>query len=33
MVYSLVATKPEIMRLREEETDLEGVADVTWRRA
>ena len=33
VVYSLVATKPEIMRLREEETDLEGVADVTWRRA
>jgi superfamily II DNA or RNA helicase len=33
VVYSLVATKPEIKRLREEETDLEGVADVTWRRA
>ena len=33
VVYSLVATDPEIKRLREEETDLEGVADVTWGRA
>jgi superfamily II DNA or RNA helicase len=33
VVYSLVATEPEIKRLREEETDLEGVADVTWGRA
>jgi superfamily II DNA or RNA helicase len=33
IVYSLVATDPEIKRLREEEADLEGVADVTWGRA
>jgi hypothetical protein len=33
VVYTLVATEPEIKRLREEETDLEGVADVTWGRA
>jgi superfamily II DNA or RNA helicase len=33
VVYSLVATEPEIKRLRDEETDLEGVADVTWGRA
>jgi superfamily II DNA or RNA helicase len=33
VVYSLVATEPEITRLRDEETDLEGVADVTWGRA
>jgi superfamily II DNA or RNA helicase len=33
VVYSLVATEPEIKRLREEETDLEGVADATWGRA
>ena len=33
IVYSLVATEPEIRRLRIEETDLEGVADVTWGRA
>lgn len=32
-VYSLVATDPEIKRLREEEVDLEGVADVEWGRA
>jgi len=32
-VYSLVATEPEIKRLREEERDLEGVAEVTWGRA
>ena len=33
VVYSLVATDPEIKRLREEEADLEGVAEVTWGRA
>jgi superfamily II DNA or RNA helicase len=33
VVYSLVATEPEIRRLHEEETDLEGVADITWGRA
>jgi superfamily II DNA or RNA helicase len=32
-VYSLVATIPEITRLREEEAELEGVADVFWSRA
>jgi superfamily II DNA or RNA helicase len=32
-VYTLVATEPEIQRLREEEQDLEGVADVTWSKA
>jgi superfamily II DNA or RNA helicase len=32
-IYSLVATEPEIKRLREEEKDLEDVADVTWARA
>lgn len=32
-VYSLVATSPEIQRLREEERELEGVAGVTWARA
>jgi superfamily II DNA or RNA helicase len=32
-IYSLVATDPEIKRLREEERDLEGVAEVTWGRA
>ena len=30
IVYTLVATEPEIGRLQEEEVDLEGVADVTW---
>jgi superfamily II DNA or RNA helicase len=29
-VFTLVATGPEINRLKEEETELEGVADVTW---
>lgn len=29
-IYTLVATEPEIQRLREEEQALEGVADVTW---
>jgi superfamily II DNA or RNA helicase len=33
IIYSLVATEPEIKRLREEEKDLEGVAEVTWGRA
>jgi len=33
VIYSLVATDPEIKRLREEEKDLEGVAAVTWGRA
>lgn len=32
-IYSLVATDPEIKRLREEEAELEGVAEVTWARA
>lgn len=32
-VYSLVATKPEIERLRAEEKELEGVAEVVWGRA
>jgi superfamily II DNA or RNA helicase len=31
-VYSLVATEPEIKRLREEEIELEGVAEVSWGR-
>lgn len=33
VIYSLVATEPEIDRLRKEEEELEGVADVTWARA
>ena len=33
IVYTLVATEPEIRRLREEEERLEGVATVTWSRA
>lgn len=32
-VYTLVATDPEIVRLKEEEADLDGVANVTWGRA
>jgi superfamily II DNA or RNA helicase len=32
-VFTLVATGPEINRLKEEESELEGVADVTWSRA
>lgn len=32
-VYSLVASSPEIQRLKEEERELEGVAEVTWARA
>jgi len=33
VVYTLVATGPEIARLKEEEAELEGVADVSWSRA
>jgi superfamily II DNA or RNA helicase len=33
VVYSLVATGPEIARLKDEERDLEGVAEVEWSRA
>lgn len=32
-IYSLVATDPEIKRLKAEEAELEGVADVTWAKA
>lgn len=32
-IYTLVATGPEIQRLRDEEERLEGVASVTWSRA
>jgi superfamily II DNA or RNA helicase len=32
-IYTLVATAPEIGRLKQEEEDLEGVADVEWTRA
>jgi superfamily II DNA or RNA helicase len=32
-VYTLVATSPEIARLKQEEGELEGVATVTWSRA
>jgi superfamily II DNA or RNA helicase len=32
-VYTLVATSPEIQRLRKEEHELEGVAEVSWARA
>ena len=33
LIYTLVATGPEIQRLKEEEERLEGVATVTWSRA
>ena len=33
VVYTLVATGPEIERLKQEESDLEGIAEVTWGRA
>lgn len=33
VIYSLVATEPEVKRLRMEEKELEGVAEVTWGRA
>jgi superfamily II DNA or RNA helicase len=32
-VYTLVATDPEVARLKKEEKDLEGVADVSWAKA
>jgi len=32
-IYTLVTTDPEIGRLRDEERELEGVAEVTWGRA
>jgi superfamily II DNA or RNA helicase len=32
-IYTLIASGPEIARLRQEEADLEGVADVVWSRA
>lgn len=32
-IYTLVATKPEIDRLKAEEEELEGVAEATWGRA
>ena len=33
VVYSLVATGPEIHRLQEEEREFEGIAEITWSRA
>lgn len=33
IIYSLVASGPEIQRLKAEEADLEGVAEVSWSRA
>jgi superfamily II DNA or RNA helicase len=33
LIYTLVATGPEIQRLKEEEAQLESVATVTWSRA
>lgn len=33
VIYTLVATSPEVERLKAEEEQLEGVADVTWSRA
>jgi superfamily II DNA or RNA helicase len=33
IVYTLVATSPEVQRLREEEREMEGVADVSWGKA
>jgi superfamily II DNA or RNA helicase len=32
-IYTLAASGPEMSRLREEESDLDGVADVTWSQA
>jgi superfamily II DNA or RNA helicase len=32
IVYTLIATSPEIQRLREEERELNGVAEVSWGR-
>lgn len=33
IVYSLAATAPEVARLKQEEADLEGVAEVAWGKA
>ncbi|MEO6216666.1 MAG: DEAD/DEAH box helicase [Sphingomonas sp.] len=33
VVYTLIATNPEIERLKAEEAELEGVAEVSWSRA
>jgi superfamily II DNA or RNA helicase len=33
LIYTLVATAPEVDRLKKEEADLEGVANVSWSRA
>ncbi len=33
VIYTIVATAPEVERLKTEEEQLEGVADVTWSRA
>jgi superfamily II DNA or RNA helicase len=33
LIYTLVATAPEVDRLKQEEADLEGVASVSWSRA
>ncbi len=33
LIYTLVATGPEIQRLKDEEADLETIATVTWSRA
>jgi superfamily II DNA or RNA helicase len=33
VIYTLVATAPEIQRLKDEEANLEGVATVSWSRA
>lgn len=33
ILYTLVATAPEVMRLKEEENNLEGVAEVSWSHA
>ena len=33
VVYTIVASGPEIERLKQEEEDLEGVAAVSWSRA
>jgi len=33
IIYTLVATAPEVSRLKEEEAELDGVTDVTWSRA
>ena len=32
-VYTLVASDPEVARLKKEEKDLEGVANVSWAKA